>query len=213
VTVATPTCPRCRSPVREPGLWSAQWQCPSHGAVAPLHVLGVLGEEQLGRVAERCAVPVWVPAPPPRGWLVTGAGWAGDERTGARASVVALSGPSPLGGPADLLLVAEEPGVGLGASFAGVPGPDPGSVGGRPEGKVEIGGHPTALWAVGGAADRCALAGEAEGVWIWAVLWPAEADLVLLEHFALRDLRGEVPPVLGYGALTPRLLALPAAAP
>lgn len=44
---------------------------------------------------------------------------AGDERTGARATAVALAGPSPLGGPADLVLVAEEPGVGLGARLAG----------------------------------------------------------------------------------------------
>ena len=39
---------------------------------------------------------------------------------------LACSGPTPFSdGPADVLLIAEEPGVGLGAHFAGLAGPDP----------------------------------------------------------------------------------------
>ena len=33
--------------------------------------------------------------------------------------------------------------------------------------------------------------GEALGVWLWAVLWPPAAELVLLEHVVLHDLRHE----------------------
>src|SRR5207247_6768142 len=76
---------------------------------------------------DRTPVPVWCPWPLPAGWMVTGVGWVGDDRVGVRASVLACSGPAPLqGGPADIALIAEEPGVGLGTRFAGIPGPDPG---------------------------------------------------------------------------------------
>jgi hypothetical protein len=151
-------------------------------------------------------VPVWVPWPPPAGWLVTGFADAGDERSGARAVAVALSGPAPLGGPADLVLVAEEPGIGLGASFAGLPGPDPGvgfevSVPGT---RIEINHRPVTLWAV--ESETAAFAGEAMGNWLWAVLWPSSASLLLMfDRLDLRDLR-EHDLDLPYGALCPRLL-------
>jgi len=203
-----PSCPRCRSPVRPPGLWSSEWQCERCGPVPPFRVLPAPGERVFAHVAARSAVPVWVPHPLPHGWLVTGMGHAGDERTGARATVVALGGPSPLGGPADLLVVAEEPGVGLGARYAGIPGPDPGPrLDGAPEGRLEAAGHPTALWSVPGAPDRTALVGEAEGVWLWLVAWPETADLILLEHLSLRDLRSAPLPLVPFGAPSPRLTA------
>src|SRR5262249_24102812 len=79
------------------------------------------------RGGKREAVPVWCPWPLPRGWTVTGIAWAGDERTGPRATALCLSGPAPLGeGPADAVFVAEEPGGGLGPPPAGSPGPDRG---------------------------------------------------------------------------------------
>ena len=59
------------------------------------------------------------------------------------------------------------------------------------EGKVEVAGHPTALWRVPVDGDeRCVLVGEAEGLWLWAVLavmgfapglWRAIAIQALLE--------------------------------
>jgi hypothetical protein len=155
-------------------------------------------------------VPVWLPWPLPVGWLVTGFLHAGDERTGARACAVALSGPAPLHtGPADLLIVAEEPGVGLGASFAGLDGPDPGAVcdASAPHAKVGVGGHPVPLWAVERAAhDRAVYVGEALGNWLWMVLWPAEAGALLLDQPDLRDLREPGMRFdLPYGAFCPRL--------
>ena len=206
------SCPRCPAPLRPPGLWSSAWTCALHGAVAPLQVQPVPAAAGLARVAGHATVPVWLPVPLPRGWLVTGVASAGDERTGARATAVALAGPSPLGGPADLVFVAEEPGVGLGARLAGLAGPDPGEVLGaareRSGARVDVAGHPAALWQVlGGAAgdDHSVLVGEAEGVWLWALVWPAAADLILLEHFALRDLRRDPMPELDFGALSARL--------
>ena len=140
--------------------------------------------------AAQARVPLWSPLPLLAGWTATGLALAGDERAGARATVLAFSGPSPLGGPADLLLVAEEPGVGLGARLAGGDGLDPGDVTqGPPDAKVEAAHHPTALWRCDSAEDRVAFVGEALGVWLYAVLWPPAAELVLLEHVVLHDLR------------------------
>jgi hypothetical protein len=202
------TCPRCDEPLRPPGLMSSTWDCERHGAVQPLRRWTRVTPEMIVQSAGRAAVPLWSPLPLLAGWTVTGLALAGDERGGARATCLALSGPSPLGGPADLLLVAEEPGIGLGARLAGSDGVDPGDVThGQPEAKVEAAGHPTALWRCASAPDRVAFVGEASGVWLYAVLWPPAAELVLLEHVVLHDLRHEshLGLELAVGAPTARL--------
>lgn len=162
----------------------------------------------LRQVARSSTVPVWAPLPLLPGWGVTGLATAGVEGTGPTAVAVALSGPSPLGGPADFVLVAEEPGTGLGARYAGLAQLDPGAeVSGAPDAKVEASGHDTPLWRCDSAPDRCAFVGEAGGVWLWAVLWPPAAELVMVEHMVLHDLRAEehVSAVLPFGAPTNRL--------
>jgi len=167
----------------------------------------------LDHLVRNARVPIWLPWPLPLGWVVTGFAYAGDDRTGGVAAVVACSGPSPLGGGGEMLLVAEEPGVGLGARFAGLPGPDPGDgLGvGAPHAKIEAAGHPTALWSLD-SPDAAVYVGEAKGNWMWAILWPGSAGVLLLEDLHLRDLRNYQPmPDLPYGALSPRLSAEPAA--
>ena len=166
-------------------------------------------KEGLHSLLKHARVPVWVPWPLPQGWLVSGFTGAGDERTGRRGSAVALSGPNPLGGPADLLIVAEEPGVGLGAGLAGLPGPDPGDgfASGQPNAAVKVRSHEAPLWLVE-ADHKAVFAGEAAGGWVWLVLWPDTAGVLLIEPLLLRDLRDsdqdlDVP----FGALSPRLPA------
>lgn len=205
------TCPRCAGAVRPPGLFTSDWECSQHGAVAPVHLLPKATPEAIEHVRAAAAVPFWAPGPPLPGWTVTGIGYAGDERTGARATLLACAGPAPLGGVADMVLVAEEPGIGLGAGYAGLPpGGDAPDLSGPAAAKVVAGGHPTALWTVKAApADRAVLAGEALGVWLWAVLWPAEAGYVLLEHVVLADLRERVRGDLIAGATSPRLVRRP----
>lgn len=160
-------------------------------------------------VGKSARVPAWVPWPLPAGWLVTGFAEVGDDRSGIRATVVALSGPSLTQGPADLLIIAEEPGIGLGAAFAGLSGTDPG-VGfgeGPPHAKIEVRGHPAALWCAGAAPDRAVYVGEALGNWLWVVIWPPEAGyLITLSEFSLRDLRDHDQTLdLPFGAFSPRL--------
>lgn len=194
--------------MRAPGLFDNGWQCERHGTVAPLHLMHALSTEALQHVASRARVPLWLPEPLAAGWFVTGIGYAGDDRSGPSATVVAISGPSPLYGPADLLLVAEEPGVGLGMSLAGLSGLDPEPrLDSAPDAKVQAAGHPTALWGCPQAPDdRAAYIGEAKGQWLWAVIHPAAASLLLVEHVLLRDGRDGLPSV-AFGAPTPHLSA------
>lgn len=205
---AEPSCPRCGGPLHSPGLWSSAWQCDKHGAVPPLQPVVQPTGEILQQVASRATVPVWMPWPLPKGWLVTGVAHAGDDRTGARAAAVACSGPAPLGGAGELVLIAEEPGIGLGARFAGIEGPDPGPVpdDAPAHAKIQAAGHPTAMWALPSPPDRAAYIGEALGFWLWAVLWPETAGFLLIDDFVLIDRRNaghelDVP----FGALSPRL--------
>ena len=161
--------------------------------------------ESVAQLAGTSKVPLWSPWPLLHGWTLGGLGWCGDERRGASATLLALAGPSPLGGPADIVLVAEEPGIGMGAMMAGLGSVDPGPLThGAPEAKVLAHGHPTPLWRAESAPDRVAFVGEALGVWLWAVLWPPAAELVLMEHVDLHDLRHD-PHDLPLGAPSPRL--------
>jgi hypothetical protein len=217
-----PTCPRCGGAVHPPGIWTSDWNCVEHGPVHPLQPAAKQpGPECLEHVRAHAKVPLWMPSPLPTGWVVTGYTHAGDERTGAVATLVGCSGPAPLGGAADLVLVAESPGVGLGARLAGLPGPDPGDGfdDGPAHAKLDAAGHPTAMWNIDVGPDNAVYVGEAKGAWIWAILWPSAAGVLLLENLGLEDLveRTEVSPGhlgldIPHGALMPRLAGLAASA-
>lgn len=207
-----PSCPRCGGQVRAPGLFSDSWQCARHGPVYPLQAVVPPSVEALAVAVNRTRVPVWMPWPLPIGWLFTGVASAGDDRSGGRATAVACSGPGPLGGPGDLVLVAEELGVGLGARYAGIEGPDPGPrlrVDLPPQVKVLAVGQHTPLWHVSETpADRAVFAGEAMGLWLWAVVWPEQSGLLLYDELVLTDLRraGSEVDLVPCGALSPRIL-------
>jgi len=180
--------------------------------VHPLQPVIPPSVEALDVVVHRTQVPVWMPWPLPVGWLFTGVGCAGDDRSGGRATAVACTGPGPLGGMGELILVAEELGVGLGAWYAGIDGPDPGpymNVEKPAEAKVLAAGRPTPLWHVaGGPDDRAVFAGEALGLWLWAVVWPEQSGLLMYDELVLTDLRdaGAEVELVPCGALSPRLL-------
>jgi hypothetical protein len=192
---------------------SSEWRCPVDGPVPPLHVAEHIGPEIIETVTSRAKdIPVWCPWPLPTGWTVTGVGWAGDDRNGTRATALACSGPAPLGGPADILLVAEEPGVGLGNRYAGLSGPDPGPYLEKAlettaaHAKVRVGGWPISLWSVGTPVlDRSAYVGEAKGVWLYAIAWPASAGYLFAEDLVLHNLTEWLPGELVYGAPSPYL--------
>ncbi len=152
-----------------------------------------------------------MPWPLPAAWVVTGYGYAGDDRSGGLATVVGCSGPAPLGGSGDLVVVAEEPGIGLAARLAGLAGPDPGEGfdDGPAHAKLEAAGHPTPMWSVDAGSDVAVYVGEAKAAWVWVILWPASAGLLLLETLELVDLAARRTSLdVGHGALMPRLEAL-----
>jgi hypothetical protein len=154
------------------------------------------------------SVPLWCPWPLPPRWTVTGVGWVGDERTGPRASALVVSGPAPVSsGPADVVFVAEDLGVGLGNGLGGLAGL--GGLDGMehtlPHAKVRVGGHPTPLWAVPTGADRSVYIGEARAMWLYVVTWPAAAGYLLADGIELHDLVEAQPSELVFGAPSGRL--------
>jgi hypothetical protein len=176
--------------------------------VSPLHAPAAPSARSLDAVVSRSGVPVWLPWPLPARWVLAGASIVGDDRSPATAVVLALSGPSLVGGPADVLLVAEQPGVGLGAMLAGLADPDPGPqvFDAAPSTKVSVVGHPTPLWELLCPQDRSAYVGEAAACWLWAVTWPSEVALELHDDVSLIDLRDPGHALdLPFGALSPRL--------
>jgi hypothetical protein len=202
-------CPRCGRPLREPTAWSSAWRCDLHGEVHPLFPAYSPSREGLDGLLRTDGVPVFLPWPLPPGWLAAGFAGAGDERTGVRACVVAVSGPNPIGGPADMLVVSEEPGVGLGAALAGLDGVDPGDdfASAPPVATASFGKHDFPLWHVE-SPDRAVFAGEVKGNWLWLILWPETAGILLIEPISLRDLRDPGQDMdLPFGAASPRLPA------
>jgi hypothetical protein len=203
------SCPRCGGVLHGPNAWSSAWECELHGKVNPVRTASprALSAEGFKGLLSGAFVPVWLPWPLPEGWLVTGIARAGDERSGVRGCAVALSGPNPVGGPGEMLLISEELGVGLGARFAGLDGPDPGSdmASGPPQAMVRFGHHEFPLWHVD-APERAVFVGEAMGCWLWLVLWPDTAGMLLVEPLDLQDLRDPGFDLdLPFGAPSPRL--------
>ncbi len=108
--------------------------------------------------------------------------------------------------------MSEEPGTGLGARVAGTLHDDPGAdiVEGPPAVQVRIGSQAVRLWPVStsrdtGEWDRSVVAGEAAGRWLWIVLRPASAMLLLRDDWILRDVSALGPPLLALPFGGPRL--------
>lgn len=185
------------------------WACPWHGAVPGLY--GFADPSVHGLLLHLSAAPdpTWLPWPLPGSWSLSGVGRVVDRAV--VATVLAVSGPDPLGASGDVVIVSEEPGVGLGARYAGLDSPDPGPVvASRPaDARVVVGRHPTPLWFVDAGDDRQVCVGEASGRWLWMVAWPPLASAaVLLEAPALVDLHDlvselEMVPLTGLSARLP----------
>lgn len=186
-------CPRCASPVTDTG---QGWQCLLHEKITPLWRPAAASYEALADHLACCdGVPTLIPWPLAPAWQITDFGCVATPGEPARASLLSCSGLTELDGVVDLTVVSEEPGVGLGARCAGTAHTDPGSeVGvGPPPVKVRIDGHPLPLWPVSTAGtdesfDRSVFAGEALGRWLWIVMRPASAALLLGDEWILSDM-------------------------
>ncbi|MEO9325995.1 DUF6758 family protein [Nocardioides sp. C4-1] len=184
-------CPRCAAPVSQT---DAGWVCVEHAEIHPLWRPDQASydafAEHLGRAG---LVPTLLPWPLSPGWVVSDFAAVGAEPERARATMTCTTGTSALDGPVDVIVVAEEPGTGLGARIAGTPHDDPAVAGSEPPSvKVRIGSQVVPLWPVSTSAsdgewDRSVVAGEAHGRWLWIVLRPASAMLLLRDDWILRD--------------------------
>ena len=196
-------CPRCSSPVSESdGVWS----CADHGRIDPLWRVQQASYDAFGHHLARAGdFPTYVPWPMSPGWVVTDFGVvSGDGR--ARATVTCVAGTSPLDGPVEVLVVSEEPGTGLGARCAGTVHSDPGMqiAASTPTARVRVVNQSIPLWTISTSdadtdLDRSVFAGEAHGRWLWLVLRPASAMLLLADEWILADVSD----------LGPQLLELP----
>lgn len=215
-------CPRCAAPVAE--LEPQTWSCPEHGEVVPLwRPVAASYAALVGHLERAGSFPTYLPWPLGPGWMVSDFAVvsAGDD---ACATMTCVSGSSVLDGPVDVMVISEEPGTGLGARVAGLggaglggegtepidPGQDLGGAlgGGSSLVKVRLGSRPVGLWPVStsgteGEWDRSVLAGEAEGRWLWIVLRPASAVLLMRDDWILRDI----------SATGPQLITLPFGGP
>ena len=60
-------------------------------------------------------------------------------------------------------------------------------------------GQRVALWDVPTLDDRAAFVGEAYGVWLWMIMWPASGGWLLAEDLELLDMRDRLYPDLPLG--------------
>lgn len=187
-----PQCPRCPAPVT---ISENHVICPTHERTVPLWRAAETSYDSFAEHLVRArSLPSWLPWPLPPGWMVTDYGCVAAEGETPLAAFVSCSGTSELDGPVELTVVSEEPGVGLGARCGDVPHTDPGAdVGhGVAAAHVRVDGTSLPVWAVstaedGDALDRAVLAGEAEGRWLWLVLRPASALLLLPDIGSVSD--------------------------
>lgn len=204
-------CPRCPAPVAEVG--DGTWSCPEHGLVDPLWRPAAASYDAFaGHLRRVGAFPTYLPWPLGPGWTVSDFAAVASGAGSATATLTCVSGASQLDGPVDVMVISEEPGTGFGARVAGLtangaverldPGHEIGD--GPPPVRVRVDQHPVGLWSVSvsgspGEWDRSVLAGEAGGRWLWLVLRPASAILLLRDDWILRDV----------SATGPQLVALP----
>jgi hypothetical protein len=192
-------CPRC--PAELTGS-DAAWTCPLHGAVTPLW-RSVRSEYDalVAHLDLAKPLPTWLPWPMPPGWHVTDFGCVALPGESASAVFTTCSGPNEPDGVVEVTVVTEEPGVGLGARIAEVTHTDPGreAVVGAPAARIRVDEGAAPLWPVptvtdvadapadSSVLDRSVLVGEAGGRWVWLVLRPAPAALLLNAKWLLHD--------------------------
>jgi hypothetical protein len=169
--------------------------------------------ELVGRIDD---IPTYLPWPMSPGWSIADFGCVGGgERV--RATVTTTVGTSDLDGEVEVTIVSEDPGIGLGARCAGTSYDDPGPQisNGPPSIRVRAGGRTVPMWLVdtadgpgqdreltvghmtdGEVLARAVFAGEADGRWLWLVMRPASAALLLHDDWLLADVTGFGPEAL-----------------
>ena len=201
-------CPNCGAPLRPPNLMHDGYLCPQHGEVPPLHSPLLPQPDHLATLVGAAEVPAWIPWPLPTNWVFTGIRMVGGGPIPITAVAVGLTGAALNSGPADLVIIAEQPGTGLGARYSGIisQDPDPSMLANPPATHIHAAGWPTPLWSLPTEDDRAIYVGEASGEWLWLITWPELAWSVVHDDLRLIDLRtADRITELPVGAAMPRL--------
>ncbi|MCW2754207.1 MAG: hypothetical protein JWQ32_1618 [Marmoricola sp.] len=194
------SCPRCTSPVTES---EGAFSCLVHGGIRPLWRPGTADYATFAELVSRAEdLPTYLPWPMSPGWSISDFGCVtGADR--ACATVTTTVGTSDLDGPVEVTVVAEDPGVGLGSRCAGTSYDDPGDQihHGQHAVRVRAGGRAVPMWVVdppddGDVLSTAVFAGEAEGRWLWIIVRPASAALLLRDEWLLADVTGFGPEAL-----------------
>lgn len=191
----TQGCPRCREQLSPAG------ECPTHGSQP---VLWRPGHPSYGSLTEHLrladGLPTYLPWPMGSGWRVSDHAVVADRDDRPVATLTCTTGLTGPDGRVDVLVVTEEPGVGLGGRCAGLERSDPGHDFGHgpPTARVRVGSQSVKLWPVStsgasGVLDRSVVAGELAGRWLWMVMMPAPAMLLLADEWILRDVAADGP--------------------
>lgn len=208
------SCPRCASPVTGEG---ADFACTVHGPIDPLWRPEEADYDSFAELVGRIDdIPTYLPWPMSPGWSIADFGCVGTGDR-VRATVTTTVGTSDLDGEVEVTIVSEDPGIGLGSRCAGTSYDDPGPQisNGPPSIRVRAGGRTVPMWLVedhgegpepdeltvahltdGEVLARAVFAGEADGRWLWLVMRPASAALLLHDDWLLADVTGFGPEAL-----------------
>lgn len=179
----TPGCPRCSTPVAQVGL---EFSCPEHGVLPPLWRSDQASYDGfVDHLALAGDVPTLLPWPLGTEWKV------GEFAVVPQsATLTSVRGPSSDGGEVDVTLVVERPGTGLGARVARTQDPADELAYAPAAARVRVARQAVSLWTLdtgGVELDRAVLVGEHGGRWLWLILRPASAILLLGREWRLRD--------------------------
>ncbi|HET6151356.1 MAG TPA: DUF6758 family protein [Marmoricola sp.] len=194
------SCPRCTSPITKA---DGRYACGVHGTIHPLWRPAVADYDTFAELVGRTEdLPTYLPWPMSPGWSIADFGCvSGAGRT--YATVTTTVGTSDLDGPVEVTVISEDPGVGLGSRCAGTAYDDPGEqIGLGPHAiLVRAGGRSVRMWVVDSTLEddllaKSVFAGEADGRWLWLVIRPASAALLLRDEWLLADVTGFGPEAL-----------------
>ncbi|WP_235737964.1 DUF6758 family protein [Nocardioides alcanivorans] len=190
-------CPHCAASLEKYG---DGWRCAVHGSVSALWRAVHSGYDAFSQhLMWAAGFPTTLPWPLPTGWWVTDFATVHDGER-ATATMASVAGSTHQDGPVEVLVVCEEAGVGLGARVSGFVHTDPGAHLGEERLRLRVDTRLHSFWPVTGASIHqgasSVVAGEVDGRWMWLVLRPASALLLLGGQFALADVSDQGPSLL-----------------
>lgn len=195
-----PACLHCDAPlVGDAG----EENCATHGESGIWWRPALVGYEAFAGVLQRSGdLPVYLPWPLPPGWEITEFGCVTGPEDRPLAVTVTVAGHSQLDGYVAVQIITEEPAVGFAERILRIRSDAEEALASGPAMlRLHLEGHSVGLWPIAAAHDtevlgRAGFVGEADGRWLWLVVRPASAALLLRDDWLLADATGFGPEAL-----------------